>query len=98
MKLVMIELMDYDAIACCSGDGILYEIINGLMKRQDHSTAIKIPLAIIPAGSGNGLAASISIVDYFDSAIRIIHGLFVCCLFFEYFTFIFNLNKFTNLD
>ena len=35
------------------GDGIVFEVFNGLMKREDHAEAIKIPLAIIPGGSGN---------------------------------------------
>jgi hypothetical protein len=34
------------------GDGIIFEVYNGLMKRQDKVEAIKMPLAIIPGGSG----------------------------------------------
>ena len=34
------------------GDGIIFEVYNGLMKRQDRVEAIKMPLAIIPGGSG----------------------------------------------
>ena len=30
----------------------MFEVFNGLMKRSDHARAIKIPLAIIPGGSG----------------------------------------------
>ena len=36
-----------------TGDGIIFEVYNGLMKRDDFTEAIKIPLAIIPGGSGN---------------------------------------------
>ncbi|XP_054287468.1 sphingosine kinase 2-like isoform X2 [Macrosteles quadrilineatus] len=43
------------------GDGILFEIINGMMERLDWETAFqKLKLGIIPCGSGNGLAKTIS--------------------------------------
>ena len=42
------------------GDGMLFEIVNGLMKRPDKETAINTPLGLIPAGSQNALAASCS--------------------------------------
>ncbi|XKL63879.1 hypothetical protein PGB90_006243 [Kerria lacca] len=43
------------------GDGVLFEIINGIMERPDWKHIINtIPLGIIPGGSGNGLAKSLS--------------------------------------
>ncbi|RZF36056.1 hypothetical protein LSTR_LSTR005872 [Laodelphax striatellus] len=43
------------------GDGILFEVINGLMERMDWEMVIeRIKLGIIPCGSGNGLAKAIS--------------------------------------
>ena len=53
------DLYKYSSILTVSGDGIIFEVINGMMKRDDSSTAISIPLAIIPGGSGNGLCAAI---------------------------------------
>lgn len=50
----------FDGIAIISGDGLIFEVVNGLMSREDWSEAIKIPLGIIPGGSGNGLAFSIN--------------------------------------
>lgn len=42
------------------GDGIAFEVINGIFERPDWSEAIaRMPLGIIPCGSGNGLAKSI---------------------------------------
>lgn len=42
------------------GDGVLFEIINGMFERLDWQQALaEIPLAIIPSGSGNGLARSL---------------------------------------
>lgn len=34
-------------------------MVNGLLQREDWATAIKVPLGIIPAGTGNGLAKSL---------------------------------------
>merc|ERR1712216_1084538 len=54
------DMQSYDGIVGVGGDGILYEIIAGFMKRDDWLKSMQeTPLAIIPAGSGNGLALSI---------------------------------------
>ncbi|KAJ1130226.1 hypothetical protein NDU88_008582 [Pleurodeles waltl] len=50
----------FDALVVMSGDGLMYEVVNGLMDRPDWSVAIKKPLGILPAGSGNALAASVN--------------------------------------
>ncbi|KAL3284427.1 hypothetical protein HHI36_018586 [Cryptolaemus montrouzieri] len=43
------------------GDGIVFEVINGLFERWDWSETVKnIPVGVIPGGSGNGLARSIA--------------------------------------
>ncbi|XP_062890982.1 sphingosine kinase 2-like [Mobula hypostoma] len=55
-----ISLTEWDGIVIVSGDGLLHEVINGLMARPDWDQAIKMPLGVIPAGSGNALAASIN--------------------------------------
>uniref|UniRef100_A0A1B6DK62 sphingosine kinase n=2 Tax=Clastoptera arizonana TaxID=38151 RepID=A0A1B6DK62_9HEMI len=48
-------------IVVLGGDGILYEVINGLMERPDWEKALeKMKLGIIPCGSGNGLAKAIN--------------------------------------
>ncbi|KAJ6815728.1 sphingosine kinase 1-like isoform X1 [Iris pallida] len=54
-----LDLLKYDGIVCVSGDGILVEVVNGLLQRDDWDTAIKMPLGIIPAGTGNGMAKSL---------------------------------------
>ncbi|CAG5947268.1 unnamed protein product [Menidia menidia] len=53
------DLSQWDALVIMSGDGLLYEVINGLLERSDWEEAIKTPLGILPGGSGNALAASI---------------------------------------
>ncbi|VDN94425.1 unnamed protein product [Brugia pahangi] len=52
-------LDNYDAVAAISGDGLILEVISGLLMRQDRERALKMPLAHIPGGTSNGLAASI---------------------------------------
>ncbi|TSX99861.1 Sphingosine kinase 1 [Bagarius yarrelli] len=53
------DLSQWSAIVILSGDGLLFEVINGLMEREDWDEAIRIPLGILPGGSGNALAASV---------------------------------------
>ncbi|XP_078140852.1 sphingosine kinase 1 [Centroberyx gerrardi] len=53
------DLSQCDALVIMSGDGLLFEVINGLMEREDWEEAIQTPLGILPGGSGNALAASI---------------------------------------
>ncbi|KAL3677363.1 hypothetical protein R1sor_027311 [Riccia sorocarpa] len=52
-------LSEYDGVVCVSGDGVLTEVLNGLLERPDWEQAIKMPLGIIPAGTGNGMAKSL---------------------------------------
>ncbi|KAL1129400.1 hypothetical protein AAG570_013927 [Ranatra chinensis] len=48
-------------IVVVGGDGILFEAINGLMERPDWQPLLEnLRFGIIPCGSGNGLAKSIS--------------------------------------
>ncbi|XP_070777940.1 sphingosine kinase 1-like [Enoplosus armatus] len=53
------DLSQWDALVIMSGDGLLFEVINGLLERPDWEEAIQTPLGILPGGSGNALAASI---------------------------------------
>ena len=50
---------EYHAIVCVGGDGIVYEVVNGLASRQDGLAVLSsVPIAVIPSGSGNGLVKS----------------------------------------
>ncbi|XP_038834848.1 sphingosine kinase 1-like [Salvelinus namaycush] len=53
------DLSKWGALVIMSGDGLLFEVVNGLMEREDWEEAIQTPLGILPGGSGNALAASI---------------------------------------
>eukprot|EP01102_Stenamoeba_stenopodia_P007077 TRINITY_DN1977_c0_g2_i1.p1 TRINITY_DN1977_c0_g2~~TRINITY_DN1977_c0_g2_i1.p1 ORF type:complete len:622 (-),score=139.39 TRINITY_DN1977_c0_g2_i1:94-1959(-) len=69
-----LELMEYDGIVTVSGDGLMHEVVNGLMNREDWYQAIKIPLGIVPAGSGNGLACATNGIDPTNAAFAIAKG------------------------
>jgi len=58
------NLNKYDAIIVVSGDGLIHEVINGLMKRSDRDEVLKIPIGIVPGGSGNALASAIVYNNY----------------------------------
>ncbi|KAK6632644.1 hypothetical protein RUM43_013412 [Polyplax serrata] len=50
-----------DVVSGCSGDGILFEIINGVFERPDWEKVFsEISFGVIPCGSGNGLAKAIA--------------------------------------
>ena len=53
----------YKGIVVVSGDGLVHEIINGLMERNDWLTAIQTPISQIGAGSGNAFSTSISFLS-----------------------------------
>ncbi|XP_014673634.1 PREDICTED: sphingosine kinase 1-like [Priapulus caudatus] len=55
-----LDLTAWEAIVVCAGDGIVYEVYNGLMQRPDWQEAILMPVGVLPGGSGNALAASIN--------------------------------------
>ncbi|KAJ7314017.1 hypothetical protein JRQ81_005895 [Phrynocephalus forsythii] len=64
-----ISLSEWDGIVAISGDGLLYEVINGLMERPDWEEAIKMPLGILPCGSGNAVAAAINLNAGFEQTL-----------------------------
>lgn len=51
------DLSKYRGIVVVSGDGLIHEIINGILSRSDWRTSITTPIGQIPAGSANGLAS-----------------------------------------
>ncbi|KAI9308465.1 ATP-NAD kinase-like domain-containing protein [Cunninghamella echinulata] len=52
-----LDIEKYDAIVTVSGDGVIHEVMNGFLQRSDARQAIrKVPLGIIPGGTGNALS------------------------------------------
>lgn len=46
-----LDITAYDGIVCCSGDGIIHEVLNGFAKRKDGRRAMrKVPIGVIPGG------------------------------------------------
>ena len=68
------DLASWSAIATVSGDGLFHEVIQGLMDRPDWDKARRIPLALIPAGSGNGVTTSLDIFGAIDGTFCLIKG------------------------
>jgi len=65
----------YDGIICVSGDGLLNEVINGIMKRNDWLELVqKVPFGMIPGGSGNALIATLGGITPATAAFFIIKG------------------------
>ena len=52
-----LDISAYDAVVCCSGDGLPYEVLNGLAKKSNAGEALaKVAVTMLPCGSGNALA------------------------------------------
>lgn len=69
-----LNLSSVDVLLAISGDGLLFELVNGLLHRPDREAAQQLPLAIVPAGTGNGLALSLGYTGPMDAIQRIVFG------------------------
>ncbi|XP_033736835.1 sphingosine kinase 1-like [Pecten maximus] len=58
--MLNLDLSVWYAVIIVSGDGLIYETINGLMKRPDWERAIQFPVGCLPGGSGNALCWTIN--------------------------------------
>uniref|UniRef100_A0A1D1YE79 Sphingoid long-chain bases kinase 1 n=2 Tax=Anthurium amnicola TaxID=1678845 RepID=A0A1D1YE79_9ARAE len=64
-----------DGIICVGGDGIINEVLNGLLGRNNQKEAISIPIGIIPTGSDNSLVWTIlGLRDPICAAMNIVKG------------------------
>ncbi|XP_051144608.1 sphingoid long-chain bases kinase 1-like [Andrographis paniculata] len=64
-----------DGIICVGGDGIINEVLNGLLSRDNQKEAISIPIGIIPAGSDNSLVWTVlGVRDPVSAALTIVKG------------------------
>lgn len=54
------NVYNWRGIVTVGGDGVLFEVLNGMFERLDWQQALEeVPLGILPCGSGNGLARTI---------------------------------------
>lgn len=73
-----LDIEAYDVIICTSGDGLPFEVFNGLGKRKDAKRALsKVAIAHIPSGSGNGLHCSLhgNIRSTSNAALSVVKGI-----------------------
>jgi diacylglycerol kinase (ATP) len=64
-----------DGVVVVGGDGTLHEVVNGLMERRAAGRGeASPPIGLVPAGSGNSLAADLGLSDAEDAARRIVAG------------------------
>ena len=68
------NLQSYDAIVSISGDGLVHEIINGIMSRPDWAVASQVPVGVIPSGTGNAIAKSLQTPEPISATLNIIKG------------------------
>ena len=87
-----LESAGIQCVACIGGDGTFNEVINGLAKRyadgaddpasasRPPTAAIRIPLALIPGGTGNSFSHDLGFgCDYMSAAQAIIDGHTIAC-------------------
>ncbi|KAG8750651.1 sphinganine kinase lcb4 [Ceratobasidium sp. 428] len=69
-ELAQTFALDYDALLTVSGDGLVFEVMNGFLKRPDAAKAFALPICPIPAGSGNALSVNLfGVKEGFDVAL-----------------------------
>ena len=58
--MMTVDASAFDVVLAIGGDGLFYEVIQGLSTRPDSMFILsKLPLAAIPGGTGNGLAKTV---------------------------------------
>ncbi|KAG8708865.1 sphinganine kinase lcb4 [Ceratobasidium sp. 394] len=68
--------LDYDALLTVSGDGLIFEVMNGFRKRSDAAEAFALPICPIPAGSGNALSINLfGVKEGFDVALAALNAI-----------------------
>ncbi|KHJ95782.1 diacylglycerol kinase catalytic domain protein [Oesophagostomum dentatum] len=54
------DLCKFNGVIILSGDGLVFEVINGLVERPDRACILPcLPIGVVPSGSGNGLLSSL---------------------------------------
>ena len=64
-----LDFNGYDGLCAIGGDGTMYEIINGMLKRDDKH---KIPIGLITGGTGNSFMYDVDCLDPIEAAKRIV--------------------------
>ncbi len=64
-----LDFKEVDALCAIGGDGTLFEIINGMLKRKDED---RLPIGLITGGTGNSFMHDLDCLSPVDAAKRII--------------------------
>ena len=64
-----LDFVGYDGLCAIGGDGTMYELINGMLKRDDNH---KIPIGLITGGTGNSFMYDVDCLNPIDAAKRIV--------------------------
>ena len=64
-----LDYSNYDGLCAIGGDGTMYEMINGMLKRKDNQ---KIPIGLITGGTGNSFMYDVECLDPVEAAQRIV--------------------------
>ena len=62
------DISKYDSVCAIGGDGTLYEVLNGMLTRDDK---MKIPIGLIPGGTGNSFMKTIDCLEPIDAINKI---------------------------
>ena len=66
-----LDLSGYHGLCAIGGDGTLFEMVNGMLKRKDSQT---FPLGLITGGTGNAFMHDLNCLDPVEASERIIKG------------------------
>jgi sphingosine kinase len=59
-----LDLERWDVVVCCSGDGLPYEVFNGLAQKKDAKKALgKVAVVQLPCGTGNAMSLNLNGTD-----------------------------------
>jgi YegS/Rv2252/BmrU family lipid kinase len=64
-----VPLHDHDGLCALGGDGTLHELLNGLLSRKD---GLRLPVGLIPGGTGNALLREFGCLEPFEAVQRIV--------------------------
>jgi len=66
-----LDLSGYSGLCAIGGDGTLFEMVNGMLKRKDNQN---FPLGLITGGTGNAFMHDLNCLDPIKASERIIKG------------------------
>ena len=62
------DLKQYDSVCAMGGDGTLFEVLNGMLARDENE---RIPISIIPNGTGNSFMKTVGIENVVNAIERL---------------------------